>query len=44
MILTEKPRRETKHYFNEYLMHNGKVYRRLTNGGKAWAVPWDADL
>lgn len=26
VLLNEKPTRETKHYFDEYLMHNDKIY------------------
>jgi len=43
ILLVEKPTRETKHYFDEYLVHNGKVYRRLTNDSKK-AVSQDARM
>lgn len=35
---------DTKQYFDNYIVKNGKVYRRLENGGKAWAVPRNARI
>jgi len=35
--------RPKKNYFDEYLVHNGKVYRRLTNDSKK-AVSQDARM
>lgn len=30
---------ETKHYFEEYELKLGKIYRKLTDGNKLWVVP-----
>jgi hypothetical protein len=31
--------RETKQYFRDYVLKNNKIYRKLTDGRKVWAVP-----
>lgn len=44
ILLDEKPTHETKYYFDEYLIKDDKVYRRLDNKTKAWAVPKEARM
>jgi transposase InsO family protein len=31
--------RETKQYFHDYVLKNNKIYRKLADGRKVWAVP-----
>lgn len=40
----ENREHETKHYFKEYALKNGKVYRRLDDKTMAWAVLRDARM
>lgn len=44
ILLDEKPTHKTKHYFNEYVIKNNKVYRRLNNKTEAWVVPQGARM
>lgn len=44
ILLEENKKHETKHYFNEYVLKDGKVYRRLDDKTTAWAVPRDARM
>lgn len=44
ILLEGKPTHETKHYFDEYIIKDEKIYRRLSNDAKAWVVPRDARM
>lgn len=44
ILLNKEPTYETKHYFNEYLIKDNKVYQRLNDKTKAWVVPRDARM
>lgn len=44
ILLDKKRTNETKHYFEEYLVKNDKIYRRLDDGTQAWVVPRNARL
>lgn len=44
ILLGGTPTPEIKHYFDEYLIKDGKVYRRLGGNSKAWVVPRDARM
>lgn len=44
ILLEGKPTHETKHYFDEYMIKDNKVYRRLDDETTAWAVPRDARM
>jgi len=44
ILLSERPASETKHYFDDYLIRDGKLYRRLDGDNKAWVVPRDARM
>jgi len=44
ILLSERPTSETKHYFDDYLIRDGKLYRRLDGDNKAWIVPRDARM
>lgn len=44
ILLDGKPTGEVKHYFDEYMLQDGKVYRRLDNGTQAWVVPRGARM
>lgn len=44
ILLSKQPTHETKHYFDEYLIRDDKVYRRLDGTTNAWVVPRNARL
>lgn len=44
ILLEGKSTNETKHYFDEYLIKNDKVYKRLDDETATWVVPRDARM
>lgn len=44
ILLEGKPTHETKHYFDEYLIKDNKIHRRLDDKTTAWAVPRDTRM